>query len=90
MIVERVPKLEAPRGSLDRSWQIAIGESHKSRIIKLWRVAIDIDSGMLSFCRSDKEEWLSHKEWRDTSSLSGLMLNRPTFPAIRENLISIA
>lgn len=66
MIVERAPKLDAPRGSLDRSWQIAIGESHKSRIIKLWRVAIDIDSGMFSFCRSDKEEWLSHEEWRDT------------------------
>lgn len=66
MLVEKVPKLDAPLGNLDRSWQIVIAESHKTQhTVTLCRIAMDVDTGTLLIQPSGEERWLSYDEWQD-------------------------
>ncbi len=46
--VEQVPKLDAPRGSPDRAWHLAVAESQPTHLVTRFRFTIDLDSGALS------------------------------------------
>jgi hypothetical protein len=63
---EDTPRLDAPRGSPDRWWTIAIGENQQHRQITFCRVAVDVDSGSLSFFSVLENRWLSRSEWLQT------------------------
>ena len=73
MFVDQIPKLDAPPGNLERSWQVVIAECHKTphltsyqeHIVTLCRVAVDVDTGSLLFCPAGGERWLSRDEWQD-------------------------
>jgi hypothetical protein len=60
---EGTPLLDAPRGSIERSWQLVVAENQEHRHHTLWRVAIDLDSGNLSFYSVVADRWLSREEW---------------------------
>ncbi len=64
--VEEIPRLDAPVGSLERSWHLAIAESHETHLVTMCRIAIDVDSGRLSFYSSLEDRWLSRDEWLRT------------------------
>lgn len=63
---EKAPRLDAPRDSPDRWWTLAIGENQRHRHMTLCRVAIDVDSGSLSFFSVIENRWLSRSEWLQT------------------------
>lgn len=63
---EKAPSLDAPRGSPERWWILAIGENQRHRHITLCRVALDVDSGSLSFFSVMENRWLSRSEWLQT------------------------
>jgi hypothetical protein len=64
--VEGVPRLEAPPGALERSWHLTIAETHETHLVTLCRVAVDVDSGRLSFYSVVQDRWLSRDEWLQT------------------------
>ncbi|MCX5734998.1 MAG: hypothetical protein NTW68_11820 [candidate division NC10 bacterium] len=67
--IEGTPQLDAARGTLDRAWHLAIGESHAGHVTTLCRVAVDVDSGSLSFYSLSRDRWLSRNEWLQTDDL---------------------
>ena len=61
--VEATPNLEAPRGSVDRAWHLAIAENHETHVVTFRRVSVDVDTGALAFYSILERQWIPRDEW---------------------------
>ncbi|HXK20077.1 MAG TPA: hypothetical protein VNG33_19835 [Polyangiaceae bacterium] len=65
--LDAAPNLAAPRGSRDRSWHLAIAESHDTHLVTLCHLAVDVDTRELAFFSVVEDRWLSRDEWLKTN-----------------------
>lgn len=61
--VEATPNLEAPRGSINRAWHLAIAENHESHVVTFRRISVDVDTGTLAFYSILERRWIPRDEW---------------------------
>ncbi len=66
MRIDETPQLDAVPGSVERSWRLVVAESHETHLVTLCRVAVDVDSGALSFYSGAHGRWISRDEWGQT------------------------
>ena len=63
--IERAPNLEADSDLIERSWQIAISENHKTHRLTLWRFSVNVDNGTIHFFSVLKNEWILREDWKE-------------------------
>lgn len=63
--IEGVPNLEVESGLIERSWQIAISENHKTHSVTLWRFALNIDNGTIYFFSIGDRKWIPRDQWKE-------------------------
>ncbi len=67
--VEGTPNLEAPRGTIDRAWHLAIAENHETHVVTFRRVSVDVDTGALAFYSVLEDRWIPRDEWIEKGQL---------------------
>lgn len=64
--IEKTPQLDGEKGTIERSWIIAVAESQETRTITSYTIAVDVDSGSLRFYSVLENRWLVREEWLKT------------------------